>query len=98
MLWVTTKNVLVCDSELKVNGKEHDVQDVLELLAKTRTKLEPRRGQKRESTQLLPDPEEEVEDTTLTLPVVVWLCSDSKEARSRVPMFCRFFCGCEHET
>ena len=37
--------------------------DVLEPQAKTRVRLEPRRGQKRESTQLLPNLEEEVTST-----------------------------------
>ena len=45
-------------------GQKHDMQDVLEPQAKARP--EPRRGQKRESTQPLPDLEEEV---TLTVPV-----------------------------
>ena len=41
-------------------SQKHDMQDVLETQAKTRARLEPRRGQKRESTQPLPDLEEEV--------------------------------------
>ena len=41
-------------------GQKHDMQDVLELQAKTKARLEPRRCQKRESTQPLPDLEEEV--------------------------------------
>ena len=39
-------------------GQKHDVQDVLEFQAKTNARLEPRSGQKRESTQTLPDQEE----------------------------------------
>ena len=42
-------------------GQEHEMQDVLELQAKAR--LEPRMGQKRGSTQLLPELEEEVTST-----------------------------------
>ena len=42
------------------------MQDVLEPQAKTRARLEPRWGQKRESSQPLPDLEEEV---TSTVPV-----------------------------
>ena len=41
-------------------GQKYDKQDVLEPQAKTKARLEPRRGQKRESTQLFPDLEEEV--------------------------------------
>ena len=48
-------------------GQKHDIQDVLEPHAKTKARLEPRRGQKRESTQLVPDLEEEV---TSKVPVV----------------------------
>ena len=41
------------------------MQDVLEPQAKTRARLEPRSGQKRESKQPLPDLEEEVTSTVL---------------------------------
>ena len=51
-------------------GQRHDMRDILETQAKTRARLEPRRGQKRQSTRLLPDLEEEVEYTTLTVPVL----------------------------
>ena len=48
-------------------GQKHDIQDVLDPQAKTKVRLEPRRGLKRESAQPLPDLEEEV---TSTVPVV----------------------------
>ena len=51
-------------------GQKHDTQDVVETQAKTKARLVPRRGQKRESTPPLPDLEEEIENTTLTVPVV----------------------------
>ena len=51
-------------------GQKHDMKDFLEPQAKTRARLERRRGQKRETTQLLPDLEEEIENTTLTALVV----------------------------
>ena len=41
-------------------GQKHNLQDVLEPQAKTKARLEPRRGQKRESTQPLPELEVEV--------------------------------------
>ena len=44
-------------------GQQHDIQDERETQAKTRGRLEPRRGPKRESTQHLPDLEEEVSST-----------------------------------
>ena len=47
-------------------GQKHDIQDVLKPQAKTRVRPEPRRGQKRESTQPLTDLQEEV---TSTVPV-----------------------------
>ena len=40
-------------------GQKHDTQDVLEPQAKKRARLEPRWGQKRESTQLFQELEEE---------------------------------------
>ena len=55
---------------LRAEGKrsqEHDIQHALEPLAKTKARLEPRKGPKRESTQPLADQEEEV---TSTVPVV----------------------------
>ena len=47
-------------------GQKHDMQDELEPQTNSKASLEPRRGQKRESTQPLPDLEEEV---TSTVPV-----------------------------
>ena len=44
-------------------GQKHNMQDVLKPQDKTRARLEPRRGQKRESTQPLTDLEEEVTST-----------------------------------
>ena len=44
-------------------GQKHDMQDVLESQAKTKARLEPRRGQKCERTQPLPELEEEVTST-----------------------------------
>ena len=44
-------------------GQQHEILDAQEPQAKTGARLEPRRGQKRESTQLLPDLEEEVSST-----------------------------------
>ena len=44
-------------------GQKHDMQDVLERQAKTRARLEPRRGQKRESTQLFQELEKECTST-----------------------------------
>ena len=58
---------------LRAEGKrhqKHDIQNVLDPQAKTKARLEPWRGQKRESTQLLPNLEEEVDNTTLTVLVV----------------------------
>ena len=46
-------------------GQKHDIQDVQEAQAKTKARPEPR-GQKRDSMQPLPDPEDEV---TSTVPV-----------------------------
>ena len=60
MLLLTMKNV-------RKRGQKHDMQDVLEPQTKTKARLEPKRGQKRESTQPLPDLEE---DVTSTVPVV----------------------------
>ena len=51
-------------------GQKHDMRDILEPQAKTKARLEPRRGQKRESTQPLRDLVEEVEHATSTVPVV----------------------------
>ena len=48
-------------------GQKHDMQDVLEPQAKTQAKREPRSGRKRESTQLLPDLEDEVTSTVLVV-------------------------------
>ena len=42
---------------------KHDMQDVLKPQAKTKARLELRRGRERESTQLLPDLEKEVTST-----------------------------------
>ena len=54
MLLLTTKNVLVCDSELIANeSRKTTWKIVLEPQAKTRARVEPRRGQKREITQPL---------------------------------------------
>ena len=61
-------------------GQTRDMQDVLENQAKTKARLEPRRGQKCESTQSLLDLEEEVENTTLT--VIVVCCSPPKQGSS----------------
>ena len=47
-------------------GQKHDFKTFWNLEAKTKARLEPRRGQKRESTRLLPVLEEEV---TSTVPV-----------------------------
>ena len=51
-------------------GQKHDMKDILEPPAKTRDRLEPRRGQTRESTQPFLDLKEKVENTTLTVFVV----------------------------
>ena len=59
------------------------MQDVLEPQAKTNARLEPRSGQKRESTQPLPDLEEEV---TSTVPVESG-SAPIEEARARVLTF-----------
>ena len=60
------KNVLVCDPRAEgQRGQKHEMQDVLEPQAKTRARLDPRRDQKCESTQLLTDLEEEVTSTVL---------------------------------
>ena len=56
------KNVRFCEGK---RGQNQDTEDVLEPQAKTKARLEPRRCQKRESTQLLPDLEEEVTSTVL---------------------------------
>ena len=56
--------------ELRAEGKrgqKHDTQDILEPQAETKAGLESRRGQKRESTNLIPDLEEEVDNTTWTV-------------------------------
>ena len=69
----------VADDEERANlrlrdeGKrcqKHDMQDVLEPQAKTKLRLEPKSAQKRESTELLPDFEEEFDNTMLAVPVV----------------------------
>ena len=67
MLLLTVKNVLVCDSELRANAPETRYARFTGPQAKTKATLEPRRGQKRASTQPLPDLEGEV---TSTVPVV----------------------------
>ena len=61
ILLLTMKNALFCDSAKE--ARKHDMQDVLEPQAKTMARSEPRRGQKRENTQLLTDLEEEVTST-----------------------------------
>ena len=71
------------------------MQDVLEPHAKMKARLEPGRGEKRESPQPLSDLEEEVENTTFTVPVVCG--SDSKRIELEYGCSCRFFCGCDHE-
>ena len=58
---------------LRAEGKrvqKHDMQDVLEPQAKTKVKLETKSSQERESTEPLPDFEEEFDNTTLAVPVV----------------------------
>ena len=55
-----------CSLRLGAEGKrglKHDAHDVLEPQAETRARSEPRRGQKRESTQPLPELAEEVTST-----------------------------------
>ena len=49
-------------------GQKHDTGDIVEPQAKTKARLEPRRCQKRESAQLLPDLEDEIENATSTEP------------------------------
>ena len=56
------------------------MQDVLEPQVKTRAGLEPRRGQKRESTQPLPDLGEDVTSTVLVKVVLLQF----RESRARV--------------
>ena len=50
MLWLTTKKLLSCNFKLRANEAKN-MQDVLEPQAKTKARLERRRGEKRESTQ-----------------------------------------------
>ena len=66
MLLLTTKNVLVCDSELKANEASSTTCKMFwNPRPRPNVRLEPRRGQKRESTQPIPDLEEEVTSTVL---------------------------------
>ena len=75
-------------------SQKHDMQDVLEPQAKTRARLQPRRGQKRERTQPHPDLEEEV---TSTVPVESGSAPIPGGFSSSADVLGLLFCGHERE-
>ena len=90
MLLLTLENVLVCRAEGK-RGQKHDVLDVQEAQAKTKPRLAPRRGQKRESTQPLRG-RGHVDSSCCE-----GLCSGSRRLEFEYGCSCQFLCGCERE-